>query len=40
VKALIARNVWKNNEKSGLTNEFYQIINQDDRMIKIGMSKF
>jgi carboxyl-terminal processing protease len=40
VKALIARNVWKNNEKSGLTNEFYQIINQDDSMIKIGMSKF
>lgn len=40
VKALIARNVWKNNEKSGLTNEFYQIINQNDSMIKIGLGKF
>ncbi|MDP1814896.1 MAG: S41 family peptidase [Leadbetterella sp.] len=40
VKALIARNIWKNNEKSGLTNEFYQIINQDDSMIKIGLTKF
>ncbi|MBP6619537.1 MAG: S41 family peptidase [Leadbetterella sp.] len=40
VKALIARNIWKNNEKNGLTNEFYQIINQDDSMIKIGLSKF
>ncbi len=40
VKALIARNIWKNNEKSGLTNEFYQIINQDDSMIKTGLSKF
>jgi carboxyl-terminal processing protease len=40
VKALIARNIWKNNEKSGLTNEFYQIINQDDNMIKIGLTKF
>jgi len=40
VKALIARNVWKNNEKSGLTNEFYQIINQDDTMIKVGLTKF
>jgi carboxyl-terminal processing protease len=40
VKALIARNIWKNNEKSGLTNEFYQIINQDDNMINIGLTKF
>jgi carboxyl-terminal processing protease len=40
LKALIARNVWKNNEMSGLTNEFYQIINQDDSVIKAGMSKF
>lgn len=40
VKALIARNIWKNNEKNGLTNEFYQIINQDDSMIKIGLTKF
>ena len=40
VKALIARNIWKNNEKSGLTNEFYQIINQDDSMIKIGLTRF
>ena len=40
VKALIARNVWKNNEMSGLTNEFYQIINQDDSVIKAGMAKF
>jgi carboxyl-terminal processing protease len=40
VKALIGRNIWKNNEKNGLTNEFYQIINQDDSMIKIGLTKF
>ena len=40
VKALIARNIWKNNEKSGLTNEFYEVLNQDDKMINIGLSKF
>lgn len=40
LKGLIARNIWKNNEKSGLTNEYYQVINQSDPMVKIGLSKF
>ena len=39
-KALIARNIWKRNEKEGLTNEFYQVFNQNDPMIRKGLSSF
>ncbi|MBL0324707.1 MAG: S41 family peptidase [Cytophagaceae bacterium] len=39
-KALIARNIWKRNEKEGLTNEFYQVFNQDDPMIRKGLASF
>ncbi len=39
-KALIARNIWKRNEKEGLTNEFYQVFNQNDPMIKKGLASF
>jgi len=34
LKALIARNIWKGN---GLNNEYYQVINQDDPMIRAGL---
>jgi hypothetical protein len=40
LKGLIARNIWKNNEKNGLTNEYYQVINQTDPMVKVGLGKF
>lgn len=40
LKALISRNIWKNAEKNGLTNEFYQVINQNDQMLKVGMRSF
>ena len=40
LKALISRNIWKNAEKNGLTNEFYQVINQNDQMLKVGMKSF
>ncbi len=40
LKALISRNIWKNAEKNGLTNEFYQVINQNDQMMKVGMRSF
>jgi carboxyl-terminal processing protease len=40
LKALIARNIWKSNEKNGLTNEFYEVINQSDEVIKAGMKRF
>ena len=40
LKGLIARNIWKNNEKNGLTNEYYQVINQTDPMVKVGLVKF
>lgn len=40
LKALISRNIWKNAEKNGLTNEFYQVINQNDPMLKVGMRSF
>ncbi len=34
LKALIARNIWKSN---GLNNEYYQVINQGDPMVKEGL---
>jgi carboxyl-terminal processing protease len=37
IKALIARNVWKS--KNGLVNEYYQIVNQDDDMVKIAQKQ-
>ena len=40
LKALIARNIWKSNEKNGLTNEFYEVVNQSDEVIKAGMKRF
>ncbi len=40
LKALISRNIWKSAEKNGLTNEFYQVINQNDPMLKVGMRSF
>jgi len=40
LKALISRNIWKNAEKNGLTNEFYQVINQNDQMLKVAMKSF
>ncbi len=40
LKALISRNIWKNAQKNGLTNEFYQVINQNDQMLKVGMRSF
>lgn len=40
IKALIARNVWKGNDKNGLNNEYYEVINQDDPMIKSGLKAF
>lgn len=38
LKGMIARNIWKSND--GLNNEYYQIINGDDGMIKAGMKAF
>lgn len=34
LKALIARNIWKGN---GLNNEYYQVVNGDDPMIRAGL---
>jgi carboxyl-terminal processing protease len=34
VKALVARNIWKDNEKMGLSNEYYRILLREDEMIK------
>lgn len=36
LKALIARNIWKGN---GLNNEYYQVINGDDPMIRAGLKE-
>ncbi len=40
LKALIARNIWKGSERNGLNNEYYEVINQDDAMIKAGLKAF
>jgi carboxyl-terminal processing protease len=40
LKALIARNIWKGSERNGLSNEYYEVINQDDAMIKAGLKAF
>lgn len=37
LKALIARNIWKSN---GLSNEYFQVLNQNDPMVKAGISAF
>ncbi len=35
--ALVARNIWKENEKMGLNNEYYRILLREDNMIKAGL---
>jgi carboxyl-terminal processing protease len=40
LKALIARSVWQKSSKKGLSNEFYQVTNQDDEMIKVALQQF
>jgi carboxyl-terminal processing protease len=37
IKALVARNLWKENEKMGLSNEYYRILLREDPMIKAGL---
>lgn len=40
LKALIARNIWKDSESKGLNNEFYEVINQYDAGIKAALKAF
>jgi carboxyl-terminal processing protease len=40
IKALIARNTWKSSEKNGLINNYYQVANADDEMIKTALKQF
>jgi carboxyl-terminal processing protease len=40
IKALIARQIWQRKAKSGLNNEFFQVIDSEDVMIKTAMSQF
>ncbi len=40
MKALVAKNIWKESTKKGLNNEFYQVVNQEDEMIKVAMGEF
>ncbi len=40
LKALIAKNIWRDSTKRGLNNEFYEIINHDDEVITTGMKEF
>jgi carboxyl-terminal processing protease len=37
LKALVARNLWKENEKMGLSNEYYRILLREDPMIKASL---
>ena len=36
--ALVARNIWKENEKMGLNNEYYRILLREDKMIKASVN--
>ncbi len=40
IKALIARTVWKESAKKGLNNEYFEVVNQDDLMIKTALNNF
>jgi carboxyl-terminal processing protease len=36
-KATLARNLWKEKENKGLSNEYYQVLFSDDKMIKMAL---
>lgn len=40
LKALIARQIWQRNTKSGLNNEYYQVMQGQDDMVKIAIGQF